>query len=133
MKAARRHFSIIILAAGASRRYGQRNKLLQTWKNRPLLQWVVDASRATGIPDILLVTGHESDEILQSIEARDLRIVHAENWRDGLSASLKTGVGALASGSVGCLVCLGDMPEVGSTLMREIFCAKCGAAWGAGP
>jgi L-glutamine-phosphate cytidylyltransferase len=63
--AARRMPRLIVLAAGLGTRLrpitDDRPKALVPLAGRPLLEWTLDAARAAGIDDIVLVGGHRAD------------------------------------------------------------------------
>ncbi|MBW8743420.1 MAG: NTP transferase domain-containing protein [Sphingomonas sp.] len=87
----------IILAAGASRRFGPRDKLKD--------------ARASGAWRILLVTSGP-------ISARDVSRVPARNARSGLSASLAAGLAALRPIEREALIFLADMPFARAPRLR---------------
>ncbi|MCU0681005.1 MAG: molybdopterin-binding/glycosyltransferase family 2 protein [Polyangiaceae bacterium] len=107
----------IVLAAGRSRRMGD-NKLLALFEGKPMLAHVVDALAATRASPLVIVTGHEADRVREALAGRDVRFVHNPAHDEGMSTSLRAGLGALGDrvdsvDSVdGALVCLGDMPLV---------------------
>ncbi len=53
----------VVLAAGQSRRMGERNKLLEPVQGTPMLARVVDAVLATTVRPVVVVTGHEQDRV----------------------------------------------------------------------
>ncbi|KLO42090.1 molybdopterin-guanine dinucleotide biosynthesis protein MobA [Mycobacterium nebraskense] len=72
----------ILLAAGAGRRYGKPKVLVEGW-----LDIAVDALRAGGCDDVIVVLGAAQVAAPPGVTA-----VRAERWRDGLSASVRTGL-----------------------------------------
>ena len=61
------------------------------------------------------VTGCDAEAVeaaLAGLDAARLRIQRAEDWREGLAASLRAGLLALSADSRGVVVFLGDMPLV---------------------
>ena len=51
----------VVLAAGASLRYGDDNKLLAKIESRTLVARAVEAMLAGGAQEIIVVTGHEPE------------------------------------------------------------------------
>jgi len=47
----------IVLAGGASRRFGTDNKLLAEISGRPLIRWVTEEVARSGADDLVVVTG----------------------------------------------------------------------------
>lgn len=109
----------IVLAAGGSTRMGGPNKLLAEIDGRPMIAHVVDAALASRAEPVIVVTGHEADRVTAALQDRPVRLAHARAWRDGLSASLRTGLKAVPDVCDGAMICLADMPAVdGATLNR---------------
>jgi molybdenum cofactor cytidylyltransferase len=52
-----------------------------------------------------------------------VRFVHAPDYADGLSASLKAGIAAVPKDSAGAIVCLGDMPLVTGRMIDRLLAA----------
>jgi molybdenum cofactor cytidylyltransferase len=114
----------IVLAAGKSRRMAPRNKLLvPIGGGKLMIQRVVDNVLASTARPVYVVTGHQEAEVRRALQGRDLHFVHAENYADGLSASLKAGIAALPADTEAAIVCLGDMPLVGPMLIDQLVAA----------
>jgi len=101
----------ILLAAGASSRFGRRDKLREMLAGRSLLDHAVDRARASGAHRILLVT---------SRPARIPGVTHvrAHNATSGLSASLAAGLSALRPIEREVLIFLADMPFAHAPRLR---------------
>jgi molybdenum cofactor cytidylyltransferase len=122
-----RSTAAIILAAGSSTRMGNgRHKLLLPLNNRPVLAHVIDATRASQARPIIIVLGHEADQVLTHIESYarhpDILFVQNPDYLQGMSTSLKMGIEILISNdyrknkSMGevdsVLILLGDQPLI---------------------
>ena len=80
-KGATKNIVAVVLAAGASRRMGQANKLTIPVDGTPMVARVVDALRESGVKKVFVVTGHAPEEIrgalgeeLDGIEPAEPRI-----------------------------------------------------------
>ena len=100
----------LVLAGGAGRRFG--------------------AAFEAPVEEVIVVTGSESKVApaaeafaLRRGEAARLRLVHADDWSEGLSASLRAGLAAVAPGRLGAFVFLGDMPDVPAGLPHRLAAA----------
>lgn len=102
--------TILVLAAGASTRFGSM-KQLAFWQGRPLIRFVVEEALAVR-GDVVVVVGSQTDDVRPALEGLACRIVEAANWSAGPGASLKAGLGAIAPSSPGVLVTLVDLPRV---------------------
>ena len=130
----------VLLAAGASRRMEGENKLLVSFRGRPLVSAPAEALRAGGAGPIVVVTGRDADAVRGALAATGARFVHNERAHAGMGASIACGIAALVAlcdreaefaDAGGVLVCLGDLPllEAASvTALIERFAALGGPA-----
>jgi molybdenum cofactor cytidylyltransferase len=70
---------------------------------------------------ILVVTGHQVEQIQHALGGRPVRFVHAADYAEGLSASLKAGIAAVPEDCAAALVCLGDMPLVTGRMIDRLL------------
>jgi molybdenum cofactor cytidylyltransferase len=117
----------IVLAAGASRRFGS-PKLLASLAGRPVLQHALDALASAGLDEVVVVLGDEAPAVERSIAWRAERRVVNPRPGDGLASSLRVGLDAAAGdpGAEAVLVALGDQP----TLRPDVIAAVLVAAEG---
>jgi molybdenum cofactor cytidylyltransferase len=102
----------IVLAAGRSSRMGERNKLLVEVDGAPMIAHAVDAILATSVRPVVVVTGHDDAGVRAALWGREVIFAHNPRWAEGMSTSLRAGIGQLGEDVDGALVCLGDMPRV---------------------
>lgn len=112
--AARRapRIAVLVLAAGRSTRFGPSNKLLADLDGEPVVRHSVRAALASIARPVMVVTGHMAGEVKAALEGFDVTFVESPDYRDGIAASLKSGLAALPKGIDGVLVALGDMPGI---------------------
>jgi len=101
----------IILAAGASRRFGRRDKLRERLAGLRLLDHAIANARASGAQRVLLVSS-------VPISAQGVTPVRARAARSGLSASLAAGLAALRPVEREALIFLADMPFARAPRLR---------------
>jgi len=102
----------VVLAGGASKRMGKTNKLLAKVDGTALVRRVVMVAAQSDAGEIIVVTGHEADLVRDTLSGLDVRFVHNPQYPDGLSTSLRAGIGAVSETINGAVVMLGDMPRV---------------------
>jgi molybdenum cofactor cytidylyltransferase len=116
--------SAVVLAGGAGRRFGDGGKLLAPYSGGHLIDGALRVALAAPVDDVVLVTGARgravADHALSRFGDPRLRIVAAADWDDGLSASLRAGIGAVC-GADAALVLLGDMPRVPASVLRPLI------------
>lgn len=117
----------IILAAGSSSRMGGgRHKLLLPLDDRPVLAHVIDATIASIARPIILVLGHQADQVRTQIKpyttSPSILLVENTDYLQGMSTSLRMGVQVLISDGYrkastsyqvdSALIMLGDQPMI---------------------
>ncbi len=112
----------LVLAAGRSRRMAPHNKLLVVDKTgKTMIARVVDNVLSSLARPVLVVTGHMAEQVETALGGRPVQYVHAPDYAEGLSASLKSGVAALPPDSAAVVVCLGDMPLVTGRMIDRLL------------
>jgi molybdenum cofactor cytidylyltransferase len=114
----------LVLAAGKSTRMGEQNKLLAEIEGRPMVVHAVDAMLASRADPVVVVTGHEAEQVRQAIgDRRPVTFIHNPDYAEGLSTSLRAGLDALADDMAGVLIGLGDMPRIRSNDIDRLIAA----------
>ena len=102
--------SVLVLAAGRSRRMGGPNKLLATFDGVPLLRRSVETALRSKAARVHVVVGHQSTGTREVLAGLDVAIHDNPDYAAGLATSLKLGFVSAAAGSDGVLVMLADQP-----------------------
>ena len=116
-----RRVGAIVLAAGRSTRMGGPNKLLAEIGGRPLVRIAVDEALASSARPVIVVTGHQREQVEAALAGLPVTVVHNPDFAQGLSTSLKVGIAALPAEVDGAIVCLGDMPQVDARLIDRLI------------
>lgn len=113
----RKFISGMILGAGASQRFGQPKQLLP-FGDTTLLGWVVaQAERATGLDELVVVLGRESNQIRQRVDFGSANVVDNPVFAEGCASSYRAGIAALNHQSDAIMIILGDQPDIGSEII----------------
>ncbi len=123
VKADGRRIAAIILAAGRSTRMGGPNKLLAEIGGRPLVRIAAEEALASRAHPVIVVTGHQRDQVEATLDGLKVERVHNPNFAEGLSTSVKAGLAAVPDDVDGAIVCLGDMPQVNAALIDRLAAA----------
>ncbi len=113
----------VILAAGKSRRMGEKNKLLEEVGGASLVVNATRAAIASEATPVIVVTGHEPERVTAALEGLDVTTVHNARFDTGLSSSLQTGIEAVPPEHDGVILLLADMPAVDSDLVDRMLAA----------
>lgn len=114
---------LILLAAGASRRMGGRDKLIEPVDGQPLLARLADEALASGAREVLVVLPPEATARAAALAGRPVRVVLAPDHAEGMGASLRAGATALRPDTGAAIVLLGDMPDVTSAAIDALIAA----------
>ncbi len=117
------HVSAVVLAAGRSTRMGPVNKLLAPVGGRAMVRAVVDELAESGVRPVVVVTGHEARRVGEALADAGVHLVHNPDYRQGLSGSIRAGLGALPESAEAAVICLGDMPLVTSAHVDRLVAA----------
>jgi molybdenum cofactor cytidylyltransferase len=103
----------LVLAAGASRRFG-RPKQLVDWHGIPLLQAVLAEVSSWPVEAVAVVLGAHEEEILEAVDFGDAMIVLNPEWEEGIASSLRVGLDAIGRDSqvARAFLVLGDQPHI---------------------
>ncbi|MGE0256509.1 MAG: NTP transferase domain-containing protein [Alphaproteobacteria bacterium] len=113
----------LVLAAGQSRRMGTANKLLLPVAGKAMVAHAADAALAAGADPVVVVTGHEAEQIRMALAGRPVAFTHNPDYAGGMSTSLRAGLAALPASVDAALVLLGDMPRVGADTIARLAAA----------
>jgi molybdenum cofactor cytidylyltransferase len=124
----------VILAAGAGSRFGG-GKLLAPWRGGVLLDGALAAAFAAPVRSVTVVTGAQADQVAAAArafadhagQAARLRLVHAADHAEGMAASLRAGIAALAPDTGAAFIFLGDMPAIPHAILPRLAEALAGA------
>ena len=113
----------VLLAAGASTRFGTENKLVAEINGRPLVRATADAVLGAGIAEVVVVTGSEPGIVERALGGLSIRFMHNAGWQDGMGSSIATGVAALRNTADAAFIVPGDMPLLTVGLLRSLIAA----------
>ena len=115
----------VILAAGASTRFGSPKQLL-VYDGDPLVRRAAKAALAAGTSPVMVVLGANASIVAREISnLPGVRTIVNEHWQSGLASSLATGVRSLME-TAGCdavLVMLADQPGVDAKALKKLIAA----------
>lgn len=111
----------LVLAAGRSTRMGGPNKLLAEIGGRPMVRIAVDEALASRADTVVVVTGHQHEQVKAALRGLNIKIVHNPDYAQGLSTSLRAGLRAVPDNADGVIVLLADMPQVEAALIDRLI------------
>ena len=118
----------LLLAAGAGRRMGVPKALVTDDRGSWLVRGVA-VLRDGGCTRVTVVLGAEAERSRPLTADLDVRVVVADDWAEGMGASLRTGLGTLAgSGEDGVVISLVDLPDLVPEVVARVIDVGSGTA-----
>ncbi len=109
----------VILAAGASTRFGQCKQLLE-WKGKPLLAHVSDVALRAGFDPVIPVLGCKAAETRAALGDRPVQALVNWRWKQGLATSVQTGLAGVPPEAAAAIFLQCDQPLITSDLLRAM-------------
>ncbi len=126
--------SILIPAAGASKRLGQTKQLVR-YRSVTLIQNAVNIASSINPCEIIVITGHKASSVKNAVDQTPVHWVHNSNWADGMGSSIAAGAAVVSHASRAVMVLLCDqwrletsdlrlMAETWQSNPERIICAR---------
>ena len=115
--------SLILLAAGGSRRMGRPKQLLPI-RGRPLIRHMAETALAAPVASVLVVLGAEAESLQPVLEDLPVQLAFNRDWQAGLSSSLRVGVETALTHTPtlqALIVCLADQPNLSQEHLRQMI------------
>jgi molybdenum cofactor cytidylyltransferase len=110
----------LILAAGESSRMGTPKATL-AYRGRTFLELIVQTLREGGLERVVVVLGHQAEDIQRQVKIETAQVVINPDYRSGQTSSLQAGFRALMADDLeAVLLCLVDHPAVCAETVRRI-------------
>ena len=119
--------SAVLLAAGAGSRFGG-GKLLARLGRRSVIEATLDGLRGAPVDETIIVVGAEGERLRNASAAYAARVVENPEWAEGMSTSVRVGLGACSPHARAVVVVLADQPLVGSEAVARLVEAFQGGA-----
>lgn len=116
----------ILLAAGASRRFG-RPKALLDWKGKPFVRQIAETALAAGLKPVIVVTGADAGKVKDALSALPVLCVHNSEWEQGQSGSVKEGLAVLPPRVGAALFLVVDQPQLTVALIEVLMAEHVGS------
>lgn len=123
--------AFVILAAGESKRMGSIKQLLK-WRNKSLLEHLIDKSLESLASETFVVLGAHAETIADSISNNAVQTIMNPDWESGMGSSIAVAAKYIEKlrDYSGILISLVDQPLVGTAhfngLIREFNTGKNG-------
>ena len=120
-----RRVSAVVLAAGASTRFGLPKQLLPV-AGTTMIEHILNIVVATQVDEVVVVLGHSATQVAKHIPP-GCRTVLNKDWEAGISSSIRAGLAAIDHQAEAALFVLADQPQVTSAAIERILQAYYGS------
>jgi len=110
----------IILAAGTATRMGKTKQLLP-FQDSTLLGRVVKHATESNLDELIVVLGHDAENIAKTIDFSGMRVIINKEYIKGQSTSLIKGLDAVSESCTGVMFLLADQPLITSDIMNHMI------------
>jgi len=111
---------VIVLAAGASRRFGSPKQLAQV-QGRPLLHLAVARAVEVAGQSVSVVLGAHAAELVPMLRHTGASLVINRDWAEGMGSSVRAGIARVPAAADGVLLMLADQPAVSADDLRRLL------------
>lgn len=111
----------LLLAAGSGSRMGRPKALVRDPDGTSWLRRAVGVLQEGGCEAVTVVLGAGADDAEPLLDGTGVQVVVADDWSEGMGASLRAGLRALdGSDAVAVVVMLVDLPDVTASVVRHV-------------
>jgi molybdenum cofactor cytidylyltransferase len=110
---------VIVLAAGASTRFGSPKQLVRL-KGRPLLHLAVSRAVEVAGQSVTVVLGANAAELAPLLRHTPATVVINRDWAEGMGSSVRAGVARVPAAADAALLMLADQPAVTAEDLRRL-------------
>ncbi len=121
--AGRPFVAAILLAAGSSSRMRGADKLMEDAQGAPMIRRAAEALIASRADETVAVLRPGDEARRAALSGLGLRIVENPEAAEGMGASIRAGMAAIAPGADAALIALADMPEIGAREIDSLLAA----------
>lgn len=112
----------IVLAAGASRRFGSAKQLHRVG-GRSLVGRAADAVCEAGFHPAIVVVGSSGEDVARELHGSECDVIVNVRWEEGMASSIRAGVERvrqIAPGTRGVLIALADQTDVSREILESL-------------
>jgi molybdenum cofactor cytidylyltransferase len=113
------HLHAVVLAAGASSRFGSPKQLVR-FEGQPLLLRVLSLATELAGSAVSVVLGANAAEIVRVLPTSTATTVVNRDWHEGLASSIRAAVQRLPGSCDGVMLMLADQPLISSATLERL-------------
>ena len=116
------HIHVVVLAAGASTRFGSTKQLVRV-NGRPLLHTIVSRAAELAGHSVTVVLGAHAGELAPLLKHSPASVAVNREWSEGIASSIREGISHTPNTADGVLIALADQAAVTTEDLRRLASA----------
>jgi molybdenum cofactor cytidylyltransferase len=113
------HIHVVVLAAGASTRFGSTKQLVRV-NGRPLMHTVVSRAVELAGHSVTVVLGAHAGELAPLLKHTPASVAVNRDWAEGIASSIRVGMAQVPNTADGVLIALADQAAVTTEDLRRL-------------
>lgn len=113
------HIHVVVLAAGASTRFGSTKQLVRV-NGRPLMHTIVSRAVELAGHSVTVVLGANAGELAPLLKHSPASVAVNREWSEGIASSIREGLRHAPSSADGVLIALADQVAVTTEDLRRL-------------
>ena len=113
------HIHVVVLAAGASSRFGATKQLVRV-NGRPLMHTIVSRAVELAGHSVTVVLGAHAGELAPLLKHSPASVAVNRDWSEGIASSIREGLARAPSSADGVLIVLADQAAVTTEDLRRL-------------
>jgi molybdenum cofactor cytidylyltransferase len=113
------HIHVLVLAAGASTRFGSTKQLVRV-NGRPLMHTIVSRAVELAGHSVTVVLGAHAGELAPLLKHSPATVAVNRDWAEGIASSIRTGLTHTPSSADGVMIALADQAAVTTEDLRRL-------------
>ena len=112
----------ILLAAGQSKRLKGENKLVKIYRNKPLVNHILNSLHKSKVNKVIIVLGYQHKKLKKIIKKNRKNIfILNKDYKKGMASSIKTGLKKVFKKDKGFIIVQSDMPFIKTSDVNKIY------------
>jgi molybdenum cofactor cytidylyltransferase len=112
--------SILLLAAGASERFGKPKQLL-LFGGCSLLRRTAEMASSSRARSVLVVLGYQMERMRKELVGLPVEVIVNRQWKEGMASSIRAGVQKLPPSTEAVLITVCDQPLISVEILNTIM------------
>jgi len=96
-------------------------KQLMSWHQSTILERAIDNLLGSAVSEVIVVVGHQAEEVIKAIAARPVAVAVNPDYRQGMSTSIAAGLRLIDNRAGAVMLALGDQPLIDSRTINRLL------------